>query len=136
LIYEWNGDPNAIISNAIPAAQAVFQSLPLIAPSSLTQVFFNTPGVVLDPAKSYVAFIGGANLMGFTFSLNTNNPYLDGLATASTNPLPFSPGSWTALSASDDLAFTATLAAVPEPGTLVTLASGLSLLVALIRRRH
>ena len=54
LIYQWSGDPNAPTGNAV--GSALFDSGALTAPASLTQVFFNTGGILLDPALAYVAF--------------------------------------------------------------------------------
>ena len=132
-IYEWNGNITAFTSN--PVGSALFDSGPLVAPGSLTQIFFNAPGIALDPTKGYVAFIGAPSLLGFVFADNISSPF-EGLLTRSDNPVFTTLNSWQGLP-NLDLAFTANLAApsVPEPSALLTLLSGISLLALSSWRR-
>src|SRR5262249_18711665 len=132
-IYQWNGDTNAPTSN--PVGSALFDSGAITAPGSLTPVFFNTPGIALDPTKGYVAFIGAPDLIGFVFSFTPNNPYADGTLTRTANAVVTTPNSWSALDGGD-LAFTASLTAtaIPEPSTLLTLVLSLVAVIAVQRR--
>lgn len=126
-IYEWNGNTNGASGN--PVGTALFDSGAFNAPASKTQVFFNTPGIGLDPAKGYVAFINATSLFGYEFDVNVFNPYPDGLGpTRTTNPNFLTAGSWSSQDLGSDLAFTATFVTAAELPAVFTLALGVLLI--------
>src|SRR5579883_3210804 len=64
-IYQWNGDPNA--ATGAPVGPALYDSGPISAPTNLSQIYFNTGGIKLDPSLSYVAFLKSSELGNYSF---------------------------------------------------------------------